>query len=316
MADEREISVVIKAPQELLSVLGRVLTAAAGRSGSLGAIGSICTPEDIATLNDYEEGIKRVSDLEASLADSRRRASAEKELLKLTKDSPYKPTADGLAGTQADYDARLAELTAYNASVIQAMIAAGSEQSRIDAAYTDLSIQYARARRDAQIAYASESFGAASDFMQNLYVATGSQNEEMFTVMKAFAVAQTVMDTYRAAQGAYAALAGIPVVGPALGVAAAAAAIAAGAARVAQIQATEPGTTTAISTSGEGYTSYSGGAYESTATETDTKSTQTVTVNIYNPLSTQNWAQIVEDDIIPALNDAADRDISITINEM
>jgi len=60
-----------------------------------------------------------------------------------------------------------------------------------------------------------------------------------FALWKATALAQTIIDTYAAAQAAYKAMAGIPVVGPALGVAAAAAAIAAGMARVSAIQGQE-----------------------------------------------------------------------------
>lgn len=52
---------------------------------------------------------------------------------------------------------------------------------------------------------------------------------------KAFAVAQATIDTYKAANAAYAAMSGIKFVGPALGIAAAAAAIAAGIANVKKI---------------------------------------------------------------------------------
>ena len=52
---------------------------------------------------------------------------------------------------------------------------------------------------------------------------------------KAFAVAQATIDTYKAANSAYASLAGIPVVGPGLGAAAAAAAVLAGVANVKKI---------------------------------------------------------------------------------
>lgn len=54
-------------------------------------------------------------------------------------------------------------------------------------------------------------------------------------VGKGFATAQALIDTYSAANSAYSAMAGIPVVGPALGAAAAAAAIAAGIANVKKI---------------------------------------------------------------------------------
>lgn len=74
--------------------------------------------------------------------------------------------------------------------------------------------------------------GALGDFTDNLRTALGEQN----ALYKASAIAQTVWDTYKAAQGAYSALAPIPIVGPALGAAAAAAAIAAGMARVGKIR--------------------------------------------------------------------------------
>lgn len=56
---------------------------------------------------------------------------------------------------------------------------------------------------------------------------------------KAFAVTQAVIDTYAAANSAYASMAGIPYVGPALGIAAAAAAVASGIANVKTILSTK-----------------------------------------------------------------------------
>jgi hypothetical protein len=69
----------------------------------------------------------------------------------------------------------------------------------------------------------------------------GSSSRKMFEVGKAAAIAQTIIDTYAAAQAAYKAMAGIPIVGPALGIAAAAAAIAAGLTRVQAIKSTSFG---------------------------------------------------------------------------
>lgn len=57
-----------------------------------------------------------------------------------------------------------------------------------------------------------------------------------FKIAKALAVTETLMNTYTGAQAAFKAMAGIPIIGPALGAAAAAAAVAAGLARVAQIR--------------------------------------------------------------------------------
>lgn len=60
---------------------------------------------------------------------------------------------------------------------------------------------------------------------------------------KAFAVTQAIIDTYASANAAYKAMAGIPIVGPGLGIAAAAAAIASGVANVKSILSTEVGST-------------------------------------------------------------------------
>lgn len=69
----------------------------------------------------------------------------------------------------------------------------------------------------------------------NLASLQNSSNKKMAEVGKAAAIAQATIDTYKAANAAYSAMAGIPVIGPALGAAAAAAAIVAGLNNVAQI---------------------------------------------------------------------------------
>ena len=71
-----------------------------------------------------------------------------------------------------------------------------------------------------------------STMTDNLKTALGENN----ALYKAAAITQTIIDTYKGAQAAFTSLATIPVVGPALGTAAAAAAIGAGMARVAAIK--------------------------------------------------------------------------------
>lgn len=68
-----------------------------------------------------------------------------------------------------------------------------------------------------------------------------SKSRAMFEVGKAGAIAEAVINTYTAATGAFKALAGIPIIGPALGAAAAAAAVVAGMANVSRIRATQFG---------------------------------------------------------------------------
>src|SRR5699024_5553319 len=73
--------------------------------------------------------------------------------------------------------------------------------------------------------------------LQDYITTFGSENKALMAMMKASAIAQTIIQTYQGAQQAFTAMSAIPVVGPALGVAAAGAAIAGGMARVASIRA-------------------------------------------------------------------------------
>lgn len=72
--------------------------------------------------------------------------------------------------------------------------------------------------------------------LSDLSVLMNTNSRKMFEIGKAAAISQTVLGTIESAQKSYSALAGIPIVGPALGAAAAAAAIAGGMARVSAIK--------------------------------------------------------------------------------
>ena len=52
------------------------------------------------------------------------------------------------------------------------------------------------------------------------------------------------------------------------------------------------------------------------ATGLNVKAPQNITIQIYNPLSEQNWQKIVEDNIVPAINSASERNIAVTVKNM
>jgi len=81
----------------------------------------------------------------------------------------------------------------------------------------------------------------AEGFFGQMSQLMNTKSRELFEVGKAAAIAETTVNTYRAAQGAYASLAGIPIVGPALGIAAAGAAVAAGVANINAIRSAQMG---------------------------------------------------------------------------
>lgn len=89
--------------------------------------------------------------------------------------------------------------------------------------------------------WGSQQTGAVSKMFGDLATLQQSGNKRMFEIGKAAARAQVVMSTYEGAQKAYTSLAGIPVVGPALGAAAAGAAIVAGGIRLQAINSTSFG---------------------------------------------------------------------------
>lgn len=87
-----------------------------------------------------------------------------------------------------------------------------------------------------RLSLASQWSSDMADYFGGLYEASGKSIKEFFYLQKAAAIAQTIIDTYAAAQKAFKSQAEIPGVGPYLAGAAAAAAVAQGMARVYAIQ--------------------------------------------------------------------------------
>lgn len=107
--------------------------------------------------------------------------------------------------------------------------------------HSDRMYQIDQARTQMQLKTWSDGFGQMSSDLMAFASTFASENSAMFKVAKAAAVAQTIIETYAAAQKAYSAMASIPYVGPALGIAAAGAAIGAGMARVSAIRSQSMG---------------------------------------------------------------------------
>ncbi|CAM5382683.1 hypothetical protein [Rhodanobacter lindaniclasticus] len=103
-------------------------------------------------------------------------------------------------------------------------------KAKLDSDYASRSLVIEQSRQQLTLTTMSDFFGQVSSLQH-------SQNSKMAAIGKAAAIAQAIINTYQSATAAYAALAGIPYIGPALGIAAAAAAVAAGLANVQQIRA-------------------------------------------------------------------------------
>lgn len=225
-------------------------------------------------------------------------------------------------GPEAYYAARLTAFREYSRTLEEERGKTSAAHRAIEMRQAEYEVALDSKKWALRVGQAETAAGAMSNAMQNLYVATGSKHRAMFEAMKAFAIAETVIQTYRAAMGAYAALAPIPVIGPALGAAAAAAAVMAGMARVETIRKTNPGDATGtVGHGGRANPSYSGGSFSAypvpqKSEDGDGGASRSITINIYNPLAEQNWKRLVEDNIIPALKDAGDRNIALTVRNM
>lgn len=209
------------------------------------------------------------------------------------------------------YDERILAMQDYNTRVVGEMTRAGMEQAQIEKSFTELKMSYIQKERDFRIQMASQSLGATANFMQNLYVLTGSQNKKMFSMMKAFSTAQALMDTYA---GATRALSSLPF--PA-NIAAMASVVAAGMAKVKQIRSTSPGGGS-ISAGGSANSTYRGGAFNSQPVpmrleENSKKETQNIVIQIHNPISDGNWDAISEQ-MVEAINRAGKRNVNIDAN--
>jgi len=133
-----------------------------------------------------------------------------------------------------------------------------------DKTQDELTAIYARGSRDrvaisedetaqtveAQKAFGDQSVGAYSHMFGNISSLMESENRKQFEIGKKAAAGQAIIDTIASAQAAFKSLAGIPIVGPGLGIAAAGAATLAGMMRLQQINSTSFGSKSAPSAGG------------------------------------------------------------------
>ena len=124
---------------------------------------------------------------------------------------------------------------------IMRMIELGATEAQLRDEYRQYDLMQEQMVQQQKLTMASATFRMLGGMAQSFYALSGNQNKAAFKAMQMFRIAETTIDTYKAAVAAYSALAGIPIVGPALGAAAAAAAIAFGMAQVKAIAAMRPG---------------------------------------------------------------------------
>ena len=181
---------------------------------------------------------------------------------------------------------------------------------------------YAKKRKDVaddetktKIGWAAQGFSSMGSLADSFYQLSGKKSKAAFEVSKVMHIGETIMNTGNAAMAAYKAMAGIPYVGPALGIAAAAAAVAAGMVQIKNIESASSSGGGSISSGGGGDSSSSPG-YPSNQVITQPQGGQnrqggSITVQVMgNVIGEQSW---VENNLIPSLNDAMGRGSTLNV---
>ncbi|MCG8430383.1 MAG: hypothetical protein MJA29_04345 [Candidatus Omnitrophica bacterium] len=225
------------------------------------------------------------------------------------------PVFQTLEKQQADLDA----LEEYRQARLEIIHASSASELEIQMRQAALEEEIAKRKADIQITSAANMAGAIGNILQNLAIATGQREGKLFKAAKSFAIANALIKTY---QGAANALATVPWP---MNFVAAASVVAAGLAQVAKIKSSSPGG----GGGGGGGLGGGGGGGAGLAPSIgqpivdqplpgDTRNlpSRNITVNIQNGSGTREyWQDLVEESIIPAINQAQDRNINLTVKE-
>jgi len=150
----------------------------------------------------------------------------------------------------------------------------------------------------------------AQSFLGQMSVLMQSNSQKMFEIGKAAAIGETVINTYKAATSAYAAMAGIPIVGPALGAAAAAAAVVAGIANVQKIQSTSFGGS-GSGGGGGGSSSFNPGSVSSAGNDSGGQTGPSQSTNVNVSLYGEKFSDQQVRSLVSAINAAAGDNVNI-----
>ncbi len=158
---------------------------------------------------------------------------------------------------------------------------------------------------------------------KNLLALGGKYGKIGFRMQQAMALRETYINTKAAAISAYKSMVGIPYVGPVLAVAAAAAATAFGIQQAKEILSQSygggggGGGASAPAVGGGAGGGALGASMPSAPAQGVNDANQaanqptTVHVTVHNPLGTENWDRLAEEQIVPAINRAGSRAVKI-----
>lgn len=180
--------------------------------------------EEEITNKEKEENKKRVNDYKESLKKKRAEDEAEWE----------KKKADRIAQQEADAQ-ELIDAKKFDDDKHKAEVEALQKTAAANKAFGEIQIENdkkvaedKKKVRELEYNAVRSSFDTIANLAQLFAGKSRKQQKAAFEIAKAANIAGAVMDTYKAATGAYSSMSSIPYVGPVLGAVAAAGAVAAG----------------------------------------------------------------------------------------
>jgi hypothetical protein len=169
----------------------------------------------------------------------------------------------------------------------------------------DTEVKWAQLTADQKIDIAQNAAGVLANLSLMVSQMSRDHGDKAFRVYKDFAIAQAMISTYESATKSYDSMAGIPYVGPALGIAAAAVAIGMGLAQVAAIKAQEPGggggAPAGISGGGYAYANPTAPSLQPTTNNVNNQRTTEVNIHVYG--SVVDYDKFARE-IVPAITKA------------
>ncbi|WP_457978054.1 phage tail length tape measure family protein [Ectopseudomonas composti] len=195
---------------------------------------------DEEVLTDQMRERLEVMDAISGLTERERDEVAAKVIDQATAKAPrfggLDASVGGAAGELLKIDEAEAKLQEWYSKQLEIVEAGRAERADLNAQWDAEELALAQqhqdelariehARQMAQLAAGEEFFGNMSGVAKTFFGEQSSMYKAMFAVEKAYALAKVLMNAPKTASDAYSAMAGIPYVGPALGIAAAAAAL-------------------------------------------------------------------------------------------
>lgn len=218
------------------------------------------------------------------------------------------------AGMELAYAQRLETEREFQSQRLQIIRSANFEESMVMGQHSKEQLSKDKENNEIKKGNTKALIGASLSLMSTLMSGSKKNNKAMFEAEKAFSVGKAMMSAYAGASKAFETYSANPPLAGLMAGIALAKGMAMARSIASQKMTRSPGSSggglggSLPSSPGSSTRPYGG------LEEDATRGTQNLVVNIHNPLSDENWAKIVEDNIIPAIEDAGDRNVVIDMN--